>query len=350
MSKLKAASIWFLALSLFSTFVSAQNSSSTSKSIEELKTKFAVPDAPAFTILDENPSNILKPASVKDIAIVFSSFLDNKNQLSLPKSFAAEFSPGLLISGRNLTIREYRENKWLYRLRLSVGTSRPGNAKSATNLAFGIRMTLNDESDPRTNDEYLLDATKLSEQIQGLVDERRRTLGPTATMFEIENDQELIAEKKKLVDKFKENWFENKWNKNISELAIAIKTASKDSLAHNLELSKVSFWFTAAYAYGDWGQFLIGVNANSERNMLANRFKTSGSIAARFYAGTNNYKIYVQFEGSLIEESKTQWMFNSGLELKIQENIWAEFTAGILNNDMPNSGSLVTDFKLKYGI
>lgn len=256
MLNIKAICICFLALSLFSTFVSAQNSSSKDQSIEDLKTKYAVPDAPAFTILDENPSSILKPASVKEIAIGFSSFLDNKNQISLPKSFAAEFSPGLLINGRHLTIKQYGDNAWLYQLRLSVATSRPDNAKSATNLAFGIRITLHDESDPRTNDEYILAATKLSSEIQELIDSRKRVLGPSATMYEIENDQKLIVAKKELVDKFKKKWFEDKWNKNISELAIAVKTSSKDSLAQNLVFSKVSFWFTSAYAYEDWGAIL----------------------------------------------------------------------------------------------
>lgn len=350
MNKFKRIFTISISLLFFSSIVTAQDSSVVAKYAKDLRTKFAVPDAPAFNILSETPSDILKPASVKDIAIGFSGFLGDDNKLTLPKSFALEFAPGLLINGKNLTLDDYRKNAWLYRLRLSLATSRMDNAKTATNLAFGIRVTINDESDPRTNKEYIDEATKLAKEIQDIIDERRKVLGPTATIAEIENDQKLISAKKDLIDKFRVKWLEEKWNKNISELAVAVKASSKDSLAQNVVLSKFSFWFTTAFGIEDWGQFLFGANANSEKDLVSNKFQSSGSLASRFYAGTNNYKVYFQIEGTLVENSKSKWLFNSGLEIKVQENIWAEFTAGIENSNQLSQSSLVTDFKLKYGL
>lgn len=351
MTKLKMIFTFSFALLFRSSFTIAQDSSVVAKYAKDLKTKYAVPDAPAFNMISESPSNIFKPASVKDIAFGFSGFLGNDNKLTLPKSFALEFAPGLLINGQNLTLEDYRKNRWLYQLRLSLATSRMDNTATASNLAFAIRVTINDESDPRTNNEYISDATKLARDIQDSIDVIKRKLGPLATMEEIENDPNLISAKKKLNNKFKvkwSRWVEEKWNKNITELALAVKTNSKDSLAQNIVLSKFSFWFTSAFGIEDWGQFLFGANASSEKDLVTNKFQSSGSIASRFYAGTNNYKVYFQIEGTLVENSKSRWLFNSGFEIKVQENIWAEFTAGIENRNQLSQSSLVTDFKLKY--
>ena len=341
---------YFLILLFYSSLMAAQDSSLVAKYAKDLKTKFAVPDAPAFNMLDESPGNILRPSSVKDIAVGFSNFLGTDNKITLPKSFAVEFAPGLLINGQNLTLKKYRENAWLYRLRLSVATSRMDNSATATNLAIGLRVTINDESDPRTSDKYIEEATKLSSDLLELIDARRRELGPMATIAEIENDQTLIDAKKDLIAKFKKKWLEDKWNKNISELAVAIKSSSRDSLAQNLAISKFSFWFTSAFGFEDWGQFLIGANAGSEKDLLTNKFQSSGSIVSRFYVGLNNYKVFFQIEGALVENSKSKWLFNLGLEMRVAENLWAEFTAGIVNNDKSGESSFVTDFKLKFGI
>lgn len=340
----------FFNLVLTVLFVSISTEAQVFTLAKELKTKYAVPDAPAFTMLDVSPSNILKPASVKDIAIGFSNFLDADNKISLPKSLAVEFSPGLLMNGQHLTLEEYRKHPGLYRLRLSLATTRSDSSSSATNLAFGIRVTLNDDSDPRTNDEYIKEATNLAEAIQKLVDARRKELGPLATMEEIENDVKFEAAKKKLIDKFKVKWLEEKWNKNISEIAFALKTSSQDSLAKNLKLNKFSLWYASAYGYEDWGQFLFCVNVSSEKDLTTNKFQSSGSIATRLYLGTNEYKVYLQAEGTMVEESKSNWLLNSGFELRVQENLWAEFTAGIENNNQINENMVVTGFKLKYGL
>ena len=76
---------------------------------KELAPNYAVPDAPAFNILNENPDNILKPSSVKDMGIAFADFLGEDERITLPKAFALEFSPALLINGKNLSLEEYRK-------------------------------------------------------------------------------------------------------------------------------------------------------------------------------------------------------------------------------------------------
>ena len=142
------------------------------KLAKELAPNYAVPDAPAFNILNENPDNILKPSTVKDVGIAFADFLGEEDRITLPKSFALEFSPALLINGKNLSLEEYRNNDWLYRLRLSLATKRFENS-SASKIALGIRIATEDESDLRTNQQYIEEATELTRKIQSKIDEVR---------------------------------------------------------------------------------------------------------------------------------------------------------------------------------
>src|SRR5210317_1994224 len=74
------------------------------KLAKELAPNYAVPDAPAFNILNENPDNILKPSSVKDVGLAFADFLGEDERITLPKAFALEFSPALLINGKSLSL------------------------------------------------------------------------------------------------------------------------------------------------------------------------------------------------------------------------------------------------------
>ena len=89
---------------ILSLIVASALSQNLPQMAQELAPNYAVPDAPAFNILNENPDNILKPSSVKDMGIAFADFLGEDERITLPKAFALEFSPALLINGKNLSL------------------------------------------------------------------------------------------------------------------------------------------------------------------------------------------------------------------------------------------------------
>jgi predicted nucleotidyltransferase len=320
---------------------------------KELAPNYAVPDAPAFNMLNDNPDNILKPSSVKDMGIAFADFLGEDNRITLPQALALEFSPALLINGKNLSLEEYRKNDWLYRLRVSLATKRQ-DTNSSSDIALGIRFSTEDESDLRTNQEYINEATELSQNIQAKIDEVRLSLGPTATMEQIESDSAVVQTKRNLVDEFLnkwdvEKWNEDNWNADITEYAFAVKAGSQDSLVKNLKFNRVSVWYTKAKKLSSWGQYLLGIYGNYEKPPDRDKYESSGSLIARLYAGTNRYKIFMEGQGTLIDDQKPEWLFNSGLELKVDENLWIDLTAGIETNGQQES-VLVTGFKFKFGL
>lgn len=343
---------------LTQTNIFAQLSLLTSDS---LRTKYAVPESPAFTILSVSPSNILKPVSVKELALGASNFLGENETISLPQSFGLEFSPGLVLYGKKLSLKEYQKTPWLYRLRISLATNRNEDESSASELGVGIRLTLQDDSDLRTNEKFISEATECTGAMLKVAEDIRIKLitqgiiPVTTTLQEVESRPEVTAAQDSIAAGFNkkwsiDKWSEDNWNADISEIAFAIKTTSKDSLARNLTLSKLSFWYSSAYSLSDWGQFLFGAYGNYEKDLMLDKFIGSGSIGMRFYAGTNRMKIYLETQGTIIQNKNPEWLMSSGLELKIYENIWADFTAGLKTGNESNNGVLVTDFKLKYGI
>ena len=85
---------------------------------------FAIPDAPAFKLLNSEPSSILRPTTVRELTTTFSNFVQNGSSLTIPNAIAIEFSPGLLVSGQTLSLDAYRKLDWWYRLRVSGATLR----------------------------------------------------------------------------------------------------------------------------------------------------------------------------------------------------------------------------------
>ncbi len=388
-SKIKFYSIIYFTILFLSSFLFAQGINEFSQEISDFKSQYAIPDAPAFSILSSSPNNIMKPGSVRDLAIGLSDFIGEDESITLPQSFSMEFSPGFVFFGKNLSLKEYQANSWIYRLRLSIATSRDDNANTASSFGLGLRITLADESDFRNNPKYIKDANDTAKKINEIISNAQDSLELVRdSLIELKDDiqpkvdsllklgilpsRDIIIPQIYSADEIKEipeiknridqiispfnakwshdAWSEDNWNADISEIAFAIKTTSKDSLARNLTLSKLSFWYSSAYSLSDWGQFLFGAYGNYEKDLMLDKFIGSGSIGMRFYAGTNRMKIYLETQGTIIQDKNPEWLMSSGLELKIYENIWADFTAGLKTGNESNNGVLVTDFKLKYGI
>jgi len=185
--------ILLLPMSILSNNLFAQSNPETELA-SQYRVNFSIPDAPAFKLLGADPSNILKPASVRELAIGFSEFLGSDNSIILTKSFALEFSPGLLIGGKKLTLKNYQKNPWMYRTRISIATNQSENENKATTLAFGIRVTKTDESDLRTKKNYEEESTRLAKQINDYISIERKRLGPTIPLDEIKELPEVKKE------------------------------------------------------------------------------------------------------------------------------------------------------------
>ncbi len=143
----------FLTIALLVTVVPLCRSQQISieDQADKARLDLAVPDAPAFKLLETNPTTIMRPSSMREAAILIKDFALSGGVI--PKGFAAELSPYSLIKGESVSLKEYRDLRGLYQTRVSVGTEQLSDGSN--NLAAGLRISLSDASDLRSNDSLI---------------------------------------------------------------------------------------------------------------------------------------------------------------------------------------------------
>ncbi len=213
----------------------------------------AVPEAPAFSLLQVSSGAILRPGTVREFAVQVSDFVDSKAGISVPKQFAFEFSPAMLLRGSRLTLSAYNSARPLYRLRLSAAVRRSANA--IDQLAVGVRVALMDRADLRANPAYLADATAITTAINGLFADQNRE-HPPAPGQELTVDDLTAARRRKLAalaKQLKERVEERAWNADILDVAIGTLAASRDTTGEAVRLTQYAGWLTYRQGRGRVG-------------------------------------------------------------------------------------------------
>ena len=365
------------------------------------RTDFAVPDGPAFVLLDVDQSTILRPTTVREVALSAADFVGSGTSITLPQAYALEFSPGLLIGGGSLTKTRYQQKPWLYRLQLSAATRRLEGQTSATGIAFGIRETIIDKADLRTNAEgralqaFINSlAREVLTSVEGLEDRLRDLCGdldcgdpetaseivlaleqnanqsdptqrrpPASILRESGVPENVIAiflaqftnspaagQASELLRAKIDSLQNELWNAELFQIAAALRAQGADSTGRNLALTRWSIWATYANGVGDWGQLLVGGRAGSARDNAGEDYRGDGSLSARFYAGTNTLKAFAEAQGTFRSGGQPVWLLNGGGEVRITKGWWVNFAAGIESDETINESQLRTSFALKLGL
>ena len=112
----------------------------------------AVPESPAFTVLGVTPSNVVRPSTGKDLATSLLNGIDQNGNFQT--GIALDMIPYLLAVGSKITITEYRASymtRFISRASVSFGTTKGVTDDKATRLAVGLRLSLFDFGDPRSD-------------------------------------------------------------------------------------------------------------------------------------------------------------------------------------------------------
>jgi hypothetical protein len=309
----------------------------------------AVPDAPAFSLLQVDPSTILRPNTVQDLALAFSQFRGEDGGIDVPRAFALEFSPALLIAGPDLSRASYRKKRLLYNLRLSAAALNDSTAAAVDAVAFGARITLANEADLRLDDSFTQDqqvtplTTAMVNVYQAARDRQVDAGLPIDAPIVLNTEEQREIER--LSDEIRKRWADRYWNARALEVALGARASTRDGGGASPRIAEVGLWGTYATGFGDWGQLLIGARAGADRAPDEASFRQSASAATRLYLGTNSYKAFIELEQLVREGSTAAPFVNSGAEIRLAEWIWASLSLGLRGGD---SGSeTVTSFRLK---
>lgn len=368
-----------LFLFLIYTFY-AKSQDVDSLTLSQLKLNFDVPDMPAFKLLGSDPSDLLKPSSPKALALTMSPFYDSQ-KFVIPKSFAMEISPALLINADKgpVELIKYSENAWINSFRISLGTATNTTlSPDGRLLALGFRIT------PVNKGDLTIDIgfqKKISERLAKFRERvRENYLSEFAIMKNIDVsavdwEAEIFSDKKlkaqfdeyvnsredqsdvsinKEIDQMKMQYKKDNWNATKFDIALALLSSSPDSLTKNIRFNEASLWLTYALRCGKKGQLLAGLK--SSINKISD--ETSGSsgteafvdisVPVRYLLGTNRVKGIGEFQYEYMGVVKTSnVLLNLGIELNLTDGLWMDFTAGLQNNATDGSTSFITNLNVK---
>jgi hypothetical protein len=314
----------------------------------------AVPDYPAFQILNVTPNSILRPSKLRNVEIAVEHFLDGGGVV--PSSLAAELAPYGLVSGVQ-SLSSYQANHLLNTIRVSLGTT--SGATGGRNFALGLRITPIDHTDLRmdtafvnalytnaaaqtqiltscraqvfraaniTPQQYVSLPPAQQASIDSLVNlcTQQAANGPTIAQL----DTEIVTMRRALQEQL--------WNAEILDIGLAASGSSPDSLAQNAFSSGYALWATYAGPIGGSGQYMIGLNALSQRSSVLDTFRTVNfSLGGRLYVGSNALKGFIDFTGTgavgLKGGDAPAGLTGSaqiGAEVRLLDGIWLDLNLG----------------------
>jgi hypothetical protein len=258
----------------------------------------------------------------------------------------------MLISGSRLSLAQYRRNPTPYRIRLSGAANRGTGDSARTQLGVGLRVTLIDDADPRTDAEYIAELTR----IDSLITHVFASAPPTFTSGVLENtvldpaSRAQVEQLQQQVVALKKAHEQRRWNARLLDVAYAMGASAADSTGAGARVDAHSLWATYTNPVGTWGQLLLGVSGGMARDTADSGFSGTGSAAARFYAGSNDYKFFVETRFASGGPAPERFLLHGGAEAALPFSLWANASAGW---EQPTGGGrarLVTRFALKTGL
>lgn len=313
---------------------------------KDYRIDFAIPDAPAFKLLEVDRSVILRPQTARELVLALDGFRGDDNAFVVPDQIGIEFSPGLFIGGGQLRLTDYAARKYLYATRLSGATNRDSLGRSQ--LATGIRFSIVDEQDIRTRGGGGTDTvvTAFTQRILDVYVAARVRVGPRAAIALTDAEQRLVEA---VSDSIEQYWADRYWNASAMDLAFGARARTADSLGHAPALDEAAGWFTYANGLQGWGQLLLGAKVGAARDSSGG-LRASNTLAARLYVGSNALKGFVEGQQSLASSTDAQWLLNSGVEFRLPGVGWIDASAGYASHASGGRSRLVSSFKFRAGV
>lgn len=309
---------------------------------------YAVPDHPAQKILNVSGGTILRPTSMREMAVTISDFIKGG---ILPSNFAAEFAPWPVIVDAHQTIAQYEIHRLANSLRVSIATAPSG---TTTRFAAGIRFSILDESDFRADPAAVAKLTAIATEVKALLEApceqyAMTTFGLTKAELDTRplSDASQQAVQSCLVEKglditraklasLREVERGTRWDELIWDVAVAFSGASLTGQVSDVTDSAFALWTTLAMPIGkDVGQFVVGLNGRLARPTQPGSTGYTDytlGIAGRLYLGSNEAKVSVDFDAQLIGTAARSLGSVSvpiTFELKAADGMWLDASLAI---------------------
>lgn len=302
---------------------------------------YAVPDAPALTLLGASSAKISQPGNARDFAAQLVNAFDEVGRVR--QGIAIDLRPAYVAP---VTLQQY-QNFWSrlwYNAGLSIGTVQTPGQTGSTDIALGLRLTLIDKGDRMLDPNYVT-------MLQTVINECKPALPgqPKAV---------TMACLKEHSKKAREDWLKDHWNDLRLSVAAATGWRAPGSVLKSSESSGWSTWMSGAVPAGRWGQ-LVGQARYWKRNNVLPTVDTPPkelSFGIRAFAGSGTLNAFAELvhvnkydlPASLDAGGTNTW--SAGLEYRLAETTWISASLG--NGGRTPSGDRQASFiaNLRFGL
>lgn len=239
--------IIIIALS-FSTIIYAQDVTIENYNAFKYKLDYDIPESPAFSILDANPTTVTRGSAAQELIVNFANNFISGDKVN--SGVAVDFNPYFVFGGRLKSINDYRENnikRILANMQFSFATTTIEDFPDDIMISAGLRITLFDSKD-------LLQHKELGKDIDKALEPKDGDLQFNKDSDEIVDNPALLVAYKKTKEAIK--------NKKGGALSIGFATAGRfinsDFKLDSLKGYRNQVWLSSQYSFGK-GLNLLGL-------------------------------------------------------------------------------------------
>ena len=263
----------FVGILLFPQFGNAQEDNQTDKEVYNYKLDYNVPESPAFSILDANPTTVMRGNAAQEVVISLASSIFSNNAIS--PGLALDVNPFFVFGGKLKNINEYKNNfgkRLLANTQFSFATVDSKKFPNDLLMSGGIRVTLFDSKDAIFDTELSNDIDRI------LIDDipTNDPNNPSSNTNESKNVESAAL--KAAYKKAKERYMTNRGGSLSLGYAIAGRAINNSFKTDSIATYRHQVWLV--------GQYDFGKNKMSLNGMFMYRHeKNFGNVDTTFNKG-----------------------------------------------------------------
>jgi hypothetical protein len=331
-----------LALLLLSqTPAAAVRDAALGNPVAALGVDFAVPASPAFTFLGVVPTAVSRPGTLRAMGIGLLDGIDTGG--TVRRGLAVDVSPYLLGWGDRLTIRRYQASalrRALARTQLSVATARAAGDSGATDLALGLRTTVLDHGDLRSDTTLTQLIGRL--QLAALPDCPASATDPSCRArwraFAASGLDSLNAR----LDSLRAGYARAHWNALRAELGAGIGWRAPGSRTDSLGWLGAALWANGAAPIGGHAQLAVTGQWRHRRDQVP---RTGWQLAGRFLMGSTTFDAFAE-----VATARQAGTAAAGAEWRLAADLWLEAAVGTSFGTRAAPERLFTVANLKWAL
>ncbi len=271
---------------------------------------YAVPQSPAFTYLDVSPTKVERPTTAREFGVGLLNGIDAEGRFR--QGFAVEAAPWPWIPGVSIPASQYGHTLkyMLANLSVSAASARASGDSASTDLAFGLRTTILDRSDPMAD--------------RAFRDSLRAVLVACNMASAEATDASVRACAAGGNAELRRRWLDRHWNGSSLSVALASGVRLRESVLSAGAWSGISGWAALALPLTADGQLMVQTRLDHRAGIDTVDAATAWRTGARAVFGSAVVNAFLELEHNSdpVGGAAPTTGWTGGVEFRAADELW----------------------------